>query len=206
MGSSRSAGSKIKQHYPCMRRLKLNAVTIPDIYPLPSIDDLLHDAKPTPFMSALDLKAGYWQVPVREEDQEKTAFISPFGIYKFTRMPFGLRNAPATFQRLIDRFRVSLDHIKLLAYLDDLIVLSSDFKGHLSDLRSLFIKMREFNLTANKDTCRFCCSSLKYSGPENIAAICNLPVPSYLKLLITLVYKELFPCCRTSDPTYQEKI
>lgn len=62
---------------------RLNAVTVPDIYPLPRIDDLLHDAKPTPFMSTLDQKAGFWQICVREEDQEKTAFITPFGIYQF---------------------------------------------------------------------------------------------------------------------------
>ncbi|CAG9137900.1 unnamed protein product [Plutella xylostella] len=147
----------------CVDYRRLNAITIPDTYPLPRIDDLLHEAKPTPFMSTLDLKAGYWQIKVRDEDREKTAFITPFGIYKFNRMPFGLRNAPATFQRLIDRFKISLD-VKMLAYLDDLIVFSATFEAHLTDLQDVFNRMKDFNLTANERKCRFCCSSVKYLG------------------------------------------
>lgn len=99
----------------CVDYRRLNAVTKPDPYPIPRLDDLLHEAKPTPFMSLLDLRAGYWQIGVHKEDQDKTAFITPFGLFKFTRMPFGLRNAPATFQRLIDRMRVSLATAKLLS-------------------------------------------------------------------------------------------
>lgn len=131
----------------CVDYRRLNAITTPDTYPIPRIDDLLHEAKPTPFMSLLDLKAGYWQIGVREEDQEKTAFITPFGIFKFKRMPFGLRNAPSTFQRLIDRIRISLGDVKLLAYLDDLAIFSSTFEAHLNDLEKTFQRLREFGLT-----------------------------------------------------------
>ncbi|CAG9132917.1 unnamed protein product [Plutella xylostella] len=180
----------------CVDYRRLNAITIPDSYPIPRLDDLLHEAKPALYMSALDLKAGYWQVEVRKEDREKTGFITPFGIYIFKRMPFGLRNAPATFQRLIDRLSVSLEEIKLLAYLDDLILFSPSFQAHLQDLESLFIKMREFNLTVNAKKCRFCCSSIKYLGhyitpkglkvdPEKTAAIANLPTPTNVKHLLT---------------------
>ncbi|GFY17301.1 retrovirus-related Pol polyprotein from transposon 297 [Trichonephila clavipes] len=89
----------------CIDYRKLNAQTVPDSYPLPWMGDLLNEAKPTPYMSTIDLRSGYHQVKVAAEDRDKTAFTCPFGIYKFTRMPFGLRNAPATFQRLIHKFR-----------------------------------------------------------------------------------------------------
>jgi hypothetical protein len=116
----------------CVDYRQLNSITTADSYPLPRIDDLLHNAKPTPYMSTIDLRAGYWQIRVKEADQNKTAFITPFGIYRFTRMPFGLRNAPATFQRMMDRFRLTLSHVKLLIYLDDLIVMSASLEEHLS--------------------------------------------------------------------------
>ena len=182
----------------CVDYRRLNAITVPDPYPIPRIDDLLHEAKPTPYMSLLDLKAGYWQIGVRNEDQDKTAFITPFGVYKFTRMPFGLRNAPATFQRLIDRMRVGLPDVKLLAYLDDLAIFSQTFEQHLEDLQRVFTQLKEFGLTANRGKCHFCCSTIKYLGhyitpnglqvdPEKTAAIAKLPVPSNLKHLVAFL-------------------
>ncbi|GFT35084.1 retrovirus-related Pol polyprotein from transposon 297 [Trichonephila clavipes] len=118
----------------CIDYRKLNAQTVPDSYPLPRMDDLLNEAKPTPSMSTIDLLSGYHQVKVAAEDRDKTAFTCPFGIYKFTRMPFGLRNAPATFQRLIDKFRSELNNVLALSYLDDIIILSPTFQKHFSDL------------------------------------------------------------------------
>ncbi|GBM95588.1 Transposon Tf2-9 polyprotein, partial [Araneus ventricosus] len=148
----------------CIDYRKLNATTIPDTYPLPRMDDLLNEAKSTKFMSTIDLKAGYHQVKVYEADQEKTAFICPFGTYKFLRMPFGLRNAPATFQRLIDKFRSGLKDVFALSYLDDIIVLSENFDKHLSDLRQVFERLSLFKLTANRNKCNFACNRVKYLG------------------------------------------
>ncbi|GFY28509.1 retrovirus-related Pol polyprotein from transposon 297 [Trichonephila clavipes] len=109
----------------CIDYRKLNAITIPDKYPLPLMDVLLHDAKSTAFMSTLDLKkSGYHQVEVNPADQDKTAFVCPFGTFRYKRMPFGLRNAPATFQRLMDQFRNGLPNVNILVYLDDIVVLS----------------------------------------------------------------------------------
>ncbi|GFV17369.1 hypothetical protein TNCV_3199801 [Trichonephila clavipes] len=81
----------------CIDYRKLNAITIPDKYPLSLMDVLLHDAKSTAFMPTLDLKSGYHKVAVNPADQDKTAFVCPFGTFRYKRMPFGLRNAPATF-------------------------------------------------------------------------------------------------------------
>ncbi|XP_073962916.1 uncharacterized protein [Choristoneura fumiferana] len=182
----------------CVDYRQLNAITTPDAYPLPRIDDLLHSAKSTPYMSTIDLRAGYWQIPVKAEHQDKTAFVTPFGMYRFLRMPFGLRNAPATFQRMMDRFRISLSHIKLLVYLDDLIVMSSTFNDHLKDLQDVFNKLNGFNLTANRDKCNFCCQKVKYLGhfitpeglqpdPEKVSAILDTPRPRNLKHLLSFI-------------------
>ncbi|GFW17414.1 retrovirus-related Pol polyprotein from transposon 297 [Trichonephila clavipes] len=92
----------------CIDYRKLNAITIPDKYPLPLMDILLHDAKSNAFISALDLKSGYHQVEVNPADQDKTAFVCPFDTFRYKRMPFGFLNAPATFQLLMDQFRNGL--------------------------------------------------------------------------------------------------
>ncbi|CAG9134097.1 unnamed protein product [Plutella xylostella] len=181
----------------CVDYRRLNAITKPDTYPIPRIDDLLHEAKPTPCMSSIDLKSSYWQLNVRETDREKTAFITPFGIFQFNRMPFGLRNAPATFQRMIDRFRISIN-AKILAYLDDIIIFSASFEDHLVDLKQVLNRIREYNLTINLKKCRFCCEAIKYLGhyitpqglkmdPERVSAIINLPPPSNIKHLISFL-------------------
>ncbi|GFW52877.1 retrovirus-related Pol polyprotein from transposon 17.6 [Trichonephila clavipes] len=86
-------------------------------------------------MSTLDLKSGYHQVEVNPADQDKTAFVCPFGTFRYKRMPFGLRNAPATFQRLMDQFRNGLPNVNILVYLDDIVVLSETFEQHIEDLR-----------------------------------------------------------------------
>lgn len=135
----------------CVDFRKLNAVTKTDVYPLPLIDELVQSTKRNCVMSTLDLKSGFWQVPMRESDRDKTAFLTPFGTYRFKRMPFGLKNAPSTFQRLIDRFRsgASLKNITLLAYMDDLLVISEGFDQHIADLRAVFDRLRMYNLCAN---------------------------------------------------------
>lgn len=165
---------------------------------MPRIDDLLHEAKPAPFMSSLDLRAGYWQVKVAENDQDKTSFITPFGIYKFLRMPFGLRNAPATFQRMIDRVKVLAGEVKMLAYLDDLILFSASFKEHLEDLDKVLKILHDNNLTVNDAKCQFCCNTIKYLGhyitpaglqvdEEKVAAIVKLVPPKNVKHLLSFL-------------------
>lgn len=87
----------------CVDYRKLNAITKIDPYPMPRVDDITDEVGRARYISTLDLTKGYWQIPVREEDCSKTTFTTPFGLYQFTRMPFGLQGAPATFQRMVDR-------------------------------------------------------------------------------------------------------
>ncbi|GFU86087.1 hypothetical protein TNCV_3937561 [Trichonephila clavipes] len=133
----------------CVDYRKLNSVTKVDAYPLPRMDYLLNETRPTSFMSTIDLHSGYHQVKVAVDDQDKTAFVCPFGTYRYLRMPFGLRNAPATFQRLIDKFRSGLKDVFALSYLDDIIVLLETFEKHLEDLEKVFERLSIFKLHAN---------------------------------------------------------
>lgn len=91
-----------------------------DAYPMPRIDDLIDQLGKAKFISTLDLTRGYWQVPLEKTARHKTAFSTPFGLYRFNVMPFGLQGAPATFQRLMDRVVQGLQDFTD-AYLDDVI-------------------------------------------------------------------------------------
>ena len=170
----------------CIDYRQLNRVTVPDHYPLPRMDDLLHVTVNTAFISTFDMRSGYHQVPVRESDKDETAWITPFGVFRFRVMPFGLRNAGATFQRLVDRLRALLWMLLLLAYLDDLAYLSKSFLDHLEGMRRLFEKLREFGLRLNRTKCNLCCERVKFLGhlitpqglqsdPEKVRAIIELP-------------------------------
>ncbi|GBM20387.1 Retrovirus-related Pol polyprotein from transposon 17.6 [Araneus ventricosus] len=138
-------------------------------------------------MSTIDLKSGYHQVKVHEADQDKTAFI-----HKYLRMPFGLRNAPATFQRLIDKFRAGLKNVFALSYLDYIIILSETFDQHINDLQIVFERLSLFKLHAKREKCHFACDRVKYLcywitangievDQEKVAAIQKIPVPTNVK-------------------------
>lgn len=176
----------------CCDYRALNAITTPVHYPLPRMDDLLHATKKTIYMSAIDLRAGYHQVKVREADRDKTSFVTPFGTFRYLVMPFGLRNAPATFQKLIDRFRSGLPSILILAYLDDVLVISETFDQHMTDLKRVFERLRTYKLRANRDKCTFATPQVKYLGhlitsngiqvdPEKTSAITKMHPPQNVK-------------------------
>ncbi|KAM7314715.1 reverse transcriptase family protein [Ixodes scapularis] len=107
----------------CVDYRQLNAVTKKDVYPLPRIDDTLDRLRHSRYFSSMDLKSGYWQIEVDERDREKTAFVTPDGLYEFKVMPFGLCTAPATFQRVMDTVLAGLKWQSCLVYLDDVVVL-----------------------------------------------------------------------------------
>ena len=99
---------------------KLNDLTIGDSFPLPNITDILDQLGNAKYFTTLDLASGYHQIPMTEKDKPKTAFSTPYGHYEFNRMPFGLKNAPATFQRLMNSVLTGLQGLKCLVYLDDI--------------------------------------------------------------------------------------
>jgi len=111
-----------------------------DVYPLPQIDDSLDLLAECKYFITLDLASGYWQVGMSQDSQEKTAFVTSDGLYEFTVMPFGLCNAPATFQPLMENVLTGVARKKCLVYLDDVLVMGSTFEEHLDNLRTVFTR------------------------------------------------------------------
>ena len=122
----------------CVDYRQLNDATTKDAYPLPRIDDTLNMLAGKQWFSTLDLASGYWQVSLSQEARVKTAFATHSGLFQFRVMPFGLCNAPATFERLMDRGLQGLRWSRCLVYLDDIISFGSTFDGALANLTLIF--------------------------------------------------------------------
>ena len=176
----------------CVDYRKLNSRTIRDAYPLPRIEEALDALGKAKYFSCLELTSGYHQVGVAEKDQPKTAFTTPMGLYEFTRMPFGLVNAPATFQRLMSNVFSGMNFESVLLYLDDVIIYSSTIEEHMTRLSQVFDRLRQHNLKLKPSKCHFLKSSVQYLGhivsadgistnPEKIAAVQNWPIPKSKK-------------------------
>ena len=177
----------------CIDFRKLNLRTIKDAYPIPRIEDSLHLLVGSRFFTKLDLKAGYWQVELKEEDKHKTAFhVGNLGFYECNRMPFGLCNAPATFQRLMERAMGDLNLRDCLIYLDDIIIFSDTFESHLSRLEAVFQRLHEYNLKLKASKCEFFRTQVTYLGhvvsedgiktdPEKLKVLKDWPIPKNVK-------------------------
>ena len=137
----------------CIDYRKVNAVTRKDAYPLPRVDDSLDTLACCKWFTTLDLLSGYWQVEVAEKDREKTAFITQEGLFEFTKMPFGLCNAPATFQQLMDLILAGLQWKNCLVYLDDILIIGKTFKEHNDNLGLVFSRLREAGLKLQSVLC-----------------------------------------------------
>ena len=149
----------------CVDFRQFNAATVKDAHPLPRIDDLLDAFHGARWFSTLDLKSGYWQVPIMERDKEKTAFRTSSGqLYEFNQVPFGLCNAPATFSHLMDRILSGLHWETRLFYLDDIIVFSSTWEEHLAHLRQVFERLRHTNFKLGAEKCAFTDKEVTYLG------------------------------------------
>ena len=163
--------------------------------PLPRIDESLDVLGKARYFSANDLASAYNQVEVHPSDRHKTAFATPMGLYEYNRMPFGLCNAPGTFQRLMQTlFREELLQI-LLVYLDNIIVYSDNIADHLKRLERVFQKLREHGLKIEAEKCQFFQSRVKYLGhvvlvegvatdPAKTEAVLQWPTPRMLKDLV----------------------
>lgn len=148
----------------CCDYRRLNQVTFKDAYPLPRVEESLDALGNAQLFSTLDLTAGYFQVAVQESDREKTAVTTPFGLFEWTRMPFGLCNAPATFQRLMSAALGDLAFDILLIYLDDIIVFSVDFKSHCEKLDLVFSRLRQHGLKLKPSKCFLLRPEVRFLG------------------------------------------
>ncbi|KAL0128565.1 hypothetical protein PUN28_003720 [Cardiocondyla obscurior] len=171
---------------------KLNEITIGDSFPIPNITDILDQLGQAKYFSTLDLASRYHQIPMHEMARNKTAFSTTLGHYEFNRMPFGLKNAPATFQRLINAVLSGLQGIKCLVYLDDIIIYGPTLHEHNERLKKVFKRLREHNLKLQPGKCEFLRKEVLYLGhiiaedgirpdPSKISAVRNYPTPKKIK-------------------------
>ena len=172
----------------CVDYRWLNDVTTKDAYPLPRIDESLSQLSGMKWFSTLDLCSGYWQVEVHPDDQPKTAFTTRRGLYEFTVMPFGLCNAPATFERLMETVLRGLQFDICLVYLDDIIVLGRTFDEMIQNLTQVFDRLAKAGLKLKAKKCTLFAKQVEYLGhvvseegiqtsPEKTQAIDNWPIP-----------------------------
>ncbi|KAE9305076.1 hypothetical protein PR003_g21593 [Phytophthora rubi] len=151
----------------CIDYRLLNAITKKDVYPLPRIDDTLDNLHGAKRFTSLDLHAGYWQVPVAEKDRDKTGFITRKGLFRFVRMPFGLANAPGTFQRMMDAVLRGLTCQSCLVYLDDVIIFSrGSVARHVVQLAAVLERLAGAGLSLKASKCSFASEKLNYLGHE----------------------------------------
>jgi len=176
----------------CVDYRQLNERTVKDTYPLPRIDDCLDTLGGSTWFSTMDLRSGYHQVALDSRDADKTIFVTRRGTFAFNVMPFGLCNAPATFQRLMDCAMAGLNYEICLLYLDDIIVFSRDLDTHLKRLDMVLGRLRQANLKLKPSKCCLLQRKVEFLGykvsaggidtdPRKIEAVVNWPTPSKLK-------------------------
>jgi len=190
----------------CIDFRAVNSLTTPDPYPLPRIDDLLATVASAKYLTTLDLTKGYHQILLTPESIPKTAFTTHHGRFEYTRLPFGLSNAPAHFQKCMDQV---FKDLPITAYLDDVVIATSTWKEHITLLRKVFQRCRQKKLTLKLKKCCFTSATLKYLGhvigsgmiaPLNskIQAVLDFPAPKSRKQLksflgLTGYYRDHIP-------------
>lgn len=180
---------KDKSFRPVIDFRRVNTATVDDHYPLPVLSDLLMSlGRGNRIFTSLDLLSGYWQVPLTADSREITAFSTPQGHYEWLRMPFGLKTAPLTFQRLINSIFSGMLGTTVFAYLDDLIIASKDPKTHLDNLKLVFHKLQEAGLKVKLVKCEFLKAKIGFLGhvvdgdgihtvDSKVLAVKNFPTP-----------------------------
>lgn len=173
----------------CTDYRMLNKVTRRDVYPLPRVDEALDALGSASYFSTMDLTSGFWQIPVAEADRDKTGFLTRRGLFRYTKMPMGLTNSPATFQRLMDLVLRGMTWEYCMVYLDDVVVFSHDFRTHLLHLAMVFRALADAGLRLKPKKCHLGMRSIEYLGfridgkgvhplPRILTAIVEYPVPT----------------------------
>ena len=173
----------------CIDYRRLNAVTEKDAFPLPRTQECLDAVAGAKYFSTMDLTSGYYQVPVKEEDIPKTAFVTKSGLYEFVTMPMGLTSAGATFQRLMELALHQLNWVTCLVYLDDVIVYGTTFDEHIQRLEQVMERIRQANLKLKPEKCHLFQQEVEFLGhlisgdgikpaPRNLLKIKKFPTPT----------------------------
>lgn len=183
----------------CLDFRKVNNISKKDAYPLPNMTSILDKLRAARYISTLDLRQAYHQIPLERGSREITAFSVPGkGLYHFVRMPYGLTGAPATFQRLLDRLIGPEMEPYAFAYLDDIVIVTPTFDEHITWLRKVLDRIAVAGLTINPEKCEFCKPQVRYLGflvqregltvdPDKTRPILEYPTPSNLKQLRRLL-------------------
>lgn len=179
---------KTGEHRMCVDFRALNKKTVKEHYPMPRIEDQIDSLAGFQYYTTLDLASGYYQIPMSEHSKPLTAFVTPDGHYEFNRMPFGLANAPSTFQRIINKILGRSRFKNAFAYMDDIVIPSMDIESGLEDLRGIMSLFKEAGLTLKISKCHFFKKNIDYlgfdissegvkPGARKIVAVQNFPRP-----------------------------
>ena len=178
----------------CIDYRKLNLVTIPDRFPMPNLTDAIYSLHGVTYFTTLDLVRGYYQLPVDPESREYTAFSTCRGHWQFKRMPFGLRNAPAAFQRQMQAVLMEFPHARVIVYIDDILIMETDFQKHLDLVQKVLSTLEHHGIKIKPAKCAWFQDKVKFLGhlvtrtgvsklPEYIKKVEDFPQPTTVRQL-----------------------
>ncbi|KAL2082452.1 hypothetical protein ACEWY4_022270 [Coilia grayii] len=180
----------------CIDYRKINAVTKTDAFPIPRLEDCIDQIGKAKFVSKFDLLKGYWQVPLSDHAKEVSAFVTPYGLYQCRTLPFGMKNAPACFQRLMNQVTSGLTNV--VTYIDDVVIFSDLWEDHVCHIRQLLERLDSAGLVVNLPKCELGKGQVMYLGHQvgqgsvspraaKIQAILDLPAPRTRRQLMRLL-------------------